>query len=111
MIRVLLFFGILIALAFGEAWLVDRPGELVLNWQGYRIETSVLVAIGAVIVAAAALLALWSLIRFVFKIPVLDGHRDARPAARKGLRRAVAGDDRGWRRRCATRPQIRCRGA
>lgn len=71
MIRVLLFFAVLIALAFGEAWLVDRPGELVLNWQGYRIETSVLVAIGAIFVAAAALVALWSLIRFIFKFPSL----------------------------------------
>ncbi len=71
MIRVLLFFVVLIALAFGEAWLVDRPGELVLNWQGYKIETSVLVGIAAVFVAAAALVALWSLIRFIFKLPSL----------------------------------------
>ncbi len=71
MIRVLLFFAVLIALALGEAWLVDRPGELVLNWQGYRIETSVLVGIGAVLVAAALLVAIWSLIRFIFKLPSL----------------------------------------
>ncbi|MEJ0096327.1 MAG: heme biosynthesis HemY N-terminal domain-containing protein [Methylocella sp.] len=71
MIRVLLFFAVLIALAFAEAWLVDRPGDIVLNWQGYRIETSVVVGIGAVIVAAAALVALWTLVRFVFKIPSL----------------------------------------
>jgi HemY protein len=71
MIRVLLFFAVLIALVFTEAWLVDRPGDIVLNWQGYRIETSVVVGIGAVIVVAAALVALWSLLRFIFKIPAL----------------------------------------
>lgn len=99
MIRVLLFFAILIALGFAEAWLVDRPGELVLNWQGYRIETSVLVAIGAVIVAAAALLALWSLIRFVFKIPSLmaiatrgQRHEKGYAALSRGMIAVGAGD-------------------
>jgi HemY protein len=99
MIRVLLFFGILIALAFGEAWLVDQPGELVLNWHGYRVETSVLVGIGAVIVAAAALLALWSLIRFVFKIPSLmaiatrgQRHEKGYAALSRGMIAVGAGD-------------------
>ncbi len=45
MLRVLLYLLVLIALAFGLAWLVDRPGEIALNWQGYRIETSVLVGV------------------------------------------------------------------
>jgi len=105
MIRVLLFFGILIVLAFAESWLVDRPGELVLNWQGYRIETSVLVAIGAVFVAAAALLALWSLIRFVFKIPSLmaiatrgQRHEKGYAALSRGMIAVGAGDARQARK-------------
>jgi HemY protein len=69
MIRVLLFFGLLIALAFAEAWLVDQPGDLVLNWHGYHIETSVLAALVAVIIAAAAILAIWGVIRFFWKAP------------------------------------------
>jgi HemY protein len=99
MIRVLLFFGVLIVLAFGEAWLVDRPGHLVLNWQGYRIETSVLVGIGAVFVAAAALVALWTLIRFIFKLPSLmviatQGHRREKgyAALSRGMVAVGAGD-------------------
>ncbi|MGO9672938.1 MAG: heme biosynthesis HemY N-terminal domain-containing protein [Methylocella sp.] len=99
MIRVLLFFAILIALAFAETWLVDRPGELVLDWNGYHIETSVLVAIGAVIVAAAALLAVWSLIRFVFKIPSLmavatrgQRHEKGYAALSRGMIAVGAGD-------------------
>jgi HemY protein len=71
MIRVLLFFAVLIVLAFLEVWLVKTPGDIVLNWRGYHIETSVVVGIGAVIVAAAALVALWTLARFIFKIPSL----------------------------------------
>jgi len=71
MIRVLLFFIILIALAFSEAWLIDRPGEIVLTWQGYRIETSVLVGVGVVIALVAALLMAWSLLRFTFRFPAI----------------------------------------
>jgi HemY protein N-terminus/CHAT domain len=99
MIRILLFFVVLIVLAFGEAWLVDRPGHLVLNWQGYRIETSVLVGIGAVFVAAAALVALWTLIRFIFKLPSLmviatQGHRREKgyAALSRGMVAVGAGD-------------------
>ncbi len=71
MIRVLFFLFILIALALSEAWLIERPGEIVLTWQGYRVETSVLVGLAAVVAAAAALFVLWSLLRYTFRIPSL----------------------------------------
>jgi HemY protein len=69
MFRVLLFLLVLIALAFGVAWLIDRPGEIVLNWQGYRIETSVLVGLGIVLTLVAAILIIWSILRFTFRLP------------------------------------------
>ena len=46
MFRVLFFFIVLLILALGDAWLVERPGEITLSWQGYRIETSLLVGQG-----------------------------------------------------------------
>ncbi|WP_051335292.1 heme biosynthesis protein HemY [Methylocapsa acidiphila] len=71
MIRVLIFLLILIGLAFGEAWLIDRPGEIVLTWQGYRVETSVLVGLGVILALAAALVFLWSLLRYGLRLPSL----------------------------------------
>ena len=53
MIRVLYFLIVVGALSVGIAWLADRPGEVVVTWQGWRIETSLLV-MGAAIVAFAA---------------------------------------------------------
>lgn len=53
MIRVLWFFIGLVLIASAAAWLADRPGDIVVDWQGWRIETSV--AAGAV--AFAVLLA------------------------------------------------------
>ena len=50
MIRVVLFLVVVGALAVGAAWLADRPGDVVVTWQGLRIETSLMVLGGAVLV-------------------------------------------------------------
>ncbi|MGH6858019.1 MAG: heme biosynthesis protein HemY, partial [Methylocella sp.] len=55
MVRVLFFLVVLIALALGLAWLIDRPGEVALTWQGYRIETSLLFGLGVLLAVVAAL--------------------------------------------------------
>ena len=44
MIRLVFFFLIVGAIAIGAAWLADRPGEILLTWQGYRIQTSLMAA-------------------------------------------------------------------
>lgn len=53
MIRALRWFVGILLVASAAAWLADRPGNVVVDWQGWRVETSV--AAGAV--AFAALLA------------------------------------------------------
>lgn len=69
MVRVLLYLAVFAALAVGAVWLADRPGEVSVLWQGYRIETSVAIgAIGVVVLAMLAMLA-WGLVRFIFGLP------------------------------------------
>lgn len=69
MVRVLVYLLVIAALATGAVWLADRPGEVSVLWQGYRIETSVAIAaIGVIVLAILALLA-WAIIRFVFGLP------------------------------------------
>ncbi|WNJ91178.1 heme biosynthesis protein HemY [Bosea sp. 685] len=69
MVRVLLYLLVFACLAVGAVWLADRPGEVSILWQGYRIETSVAIAaIGVVVLAMLAMLA-WALIRFVLGMP------------------------------------------
>ncbi|MEN5084098.1 heme biosynthesis HemY N-terminal domain-containing protein [Bosea sp. TWI1241] len=69
MVRVLTYLLVIAALAAGAVWLADRPGEVSILWQGYRIETSV--AIGVIGVALLAFLALvfWVTIRFILGMP------------------------------------------
>ena len=71
MIRVILFLIIVGALALGIAWLADRPGDAVVTWQGLRIETSLMVLGGAVLVAMAAIALVWSVLRAVVRSPFL----------------------------------------
>ncbi len=52
MIRVLLFLALVALMAFGVVWFADRPGDVAIIWQGYRIETSVMVAVVAVAIVA-----------------------------------------------------------
>ena len=37
MIRIISFLILIGALALGVAWLADRPGDVVVTWQGWRI--------------------------------------------------------------------------
>ncbi|KPF71161.1 hypothetical protein IP69_07615 [Bosea sp. AAP35] len=69
MVRVLLYLTVFAALAIGAVWLADRPGEVSVLWQGYRVETSVAIAaIGVVMLALLAMLG-WGLLRFVLGLP------------------------------------------
>ncbi len=45
-LRTLLWLGIAVVVAVSAAWLADNPEAVVLNWGGYRIETSAAVTVG-----------------------------------------------------------------
>lgn len=66
MIRALVFFLKLAILVAVAVWLADQPGEVVINWQGYRIETTVgilLLAAAILAVIAALLYRFWGALR------------------------------------------------
>lgn len=69
MIRVLLYVLVLIALAVAEVWLVERPGEIVLTWQGHRVTTSLVVGATVLIVAGVTLVLFWRLLRILLGLP------------------------------------------
>jgi HemY protein len=71
MIRVVSFLIAIGALSLAAAWIADRPGDVVIVWQGLRIETSLMVLGAAMLVLVVLLLALWRLIRTVWRSPAL----------------------------------------
>ena len=113
MIRVVLFLIVVGALALGVAWLADRPGDVVVTWQGWRIETSLMV-LGAALLAAMAVLALlWSLLRAFLRSPSrLRAHLHRRRGERayeaisRGLIAVGAGDLDAARKHAADAKRI-----
>jgi len=69
MIRVLVYLVIVALLAFGAVWFAERPGDVVITWQGRRIDTSVMVLVAAVAAVAAASVIAWSILRAIVRAP------------------------------------------
>ena len=91
MIRVLVFLVIVGALALGVAWLADRPGEVVVTWLGWRIDTSVMVLAFAIAAVAMAAVMLWSLVRAMLRSPDCSRSICAPAAACAATTRSRAG--------------------
>lgn len=105
MIRVVLFLVVVALFALGFAWMADRPGDVAVTWLGYRIETSVTVALLALVVVVLVLTLLWSALRAVLRSPeqisLFFRHRRAMRgynALSRGLIAVGAGDTRVARR-------------
>lgn len=69
MMRVVVYLLVLGLLAFGAVWLADRPGDVAITWLDQRVDTSVMVLIGAVLALAALAKILWSALRALVRMP------------------------------------------
>lgn len=69
MLRIIGFIIAIALVALGIGWMADRPGDVSVVWQGYRIETSVVVALAAVAATTLALALIWAVLRYVFGLP------------------------------------------
>lgn len=85
MIRLVLFLLGVIAIAAGFHWLADRPGSLVLDWQGYVIETSVFRAVILFAILFGLANAAWALVRQLWRSPAAIGQIVTRRRERRGL--------------------------
>ncbi len=91
MFRLILFLLVIAAIAAGLSWLADRPGDLVIHWQGFLIETSVFRAVVILSIVMALALMIWNLLRYVWDSPALIGRFLGRRRQKKGLDALSAG--------------------
>ncbi len=105
MLRIIAFFIVLLAAALGLGWLADRPGEVMLTWQGQRYEVTLMTALGGVFLLGVAMIFFWSLFRIVLRLPsivALTGHARRRTrgfsAVSRGMVAIGAGDARAAQR-------------
>ncbi len=69
MIRVLIYFAVVVLLALGFVWLANHPGTVMVTFGGREYQASTLVAFIGLILSAAILSIAWGLLRFTFSIP------------------------------------------
>lgn len=69
MIRLVSYAIVVLALAWGFSWLADRPGEMMILWQGQRIEMSLMVAAAMIVAVLALCLIAWWIVRLVWTSP------------------------------------------
>lgn len=84
MIRLVLLLVFLAAAAFGVSWLADRPGEIAMVWEGWRVETTVPVALAVIAVVSGVLLLLWRLLSLLIRSPRLIAAFSRRRKREKG---------------------------
>ncbi len=109
MFKLLWRLGLLVLLALGFAWLADRPGSVTIRWLGREIEMSVVVAVVVALLAMAAVLFLWNVVRRLWRSPTaarefwrFRKQRKGYDALSKGIIAAGAGDALAAARHAAT---------
>jgi HemY protein len=85
MIRLVLFLVGVAILATALAWLADRPGNLVLTWQGYEAETTVFRAVVILCAVLALAVLAWSILRQVWATPAVLGRLLTQRRQERGL--------------------------
>lgn len=74
MIRALIIVALVFLIAAGFAWLAERPGDLLLTWQGYEIRTSLMVAAIVIAIIIAAIALVGAIVRAIVQSPQSVGH-------------------------------------
>lgn len=73
MLRLVVYLLGVAVLATGLAWLADRPGDLVLTWQGYQLQTSVFRAVVLLSLLLGTGIVAWAIFRQVWRSPAVVG--------------------------------------
>ena len=71
MIRVLIYFAVVVLVALGVVWMADHPGTVLITFGGREIATSTLVGAIVLLVGAAVVAVVWSLLLLIFRVPSL----------------------------------------
>ena len=69
MLRILLFILVVFALGIGFSWLAERPGDLVLTFDGYRYELTLMAAAVLVTAMVATVMIAWWLLKAIWNSP------------------------------------------
>lgn len=91
MIRLLVFLAVAIVLALVGVWLADNPGQVVVDWLGYRVETSVGILTIALLAFAFVVVVLFEILRLLRFLPRRVGRGWRRRKTARGYNELSAG--------------------
>ena len=98
-LRTLIWFAVATVLMLGAVWLAERPGDVTMQWRGWRLDTSVGMLLAGIMLLIVLVAALWLLYRWIIGAPgaLLEGWGDSRRrrgyrALTQGLAAVAAGD-------------------
>src|SRR3954465_4538527 len=90
-VRTLIWFAVGLAAMLAAVWLAERPGNVTVEWRGWRVDTSAGVLVLSVGVLILLGIALWLLYRWIVGAPsaLLEGWGESR--RRRGYRELTQG--------------------
>jgi HemY protein len=91
MIRLVVYLLLIAAAATGLGWLADRPGTVVVNWQGYEYNETVFKTIVLLCVGMATIIFAWSVLRTIWHTPAAIGERMLKRRQKRGLEALSSG--------------------
>lgn len=91
MLRILLFFVVVLAAGLGFAWLADHPGEVSIAWLGTELQLSFLTFLAAAVLLIVAVLALVWILSNLFDAPARIGRYVSGRSREKGYRALTGG--------------------
>jgi HemY protein len=69
MLRLVFYLLLIAPLVYGALWIADNPGTIVIDWNGWRIESSLGLMFALFIVASLVVTVIALILRFIFTIP------------------------------------------
>lgn len=85
MARLIAFLVVVGAAVGGAVWLADRPGEVIVQWLGWRVDTSVPILLLVAVILVVVIAVLLRLLAGFLRMPGLVSHFRSKRALRKGL--------------------------
>ena len=73
MLRFLAFLALVFVVGLGFAWLADRPGDMVVTFDGYQYQVTLMVAAAVLVAVIAAVMLTWWLVKSLWNSPYTIG--------------------------------------
>ena len=91
MLRLVVYFLVIAALAAVLSWLADNPGSIIVNWQGYIWNTDVFELAIILSVLSALTILIWTALRSIWQSPAAIGNFFNRRREKRGLEALSSG--------------------